>query len=362
MAVSVVPYVGGGTLKDPWKPLGWVPGAKSLRIVPGGADGNRSNQFAILHTPSDIADARATKVCDTVADTDSAAMRNVLGGRLNMTFDTILKGYEERGGRHQEKTAVANVIDLLATAMLLPPNGAWYPLRPSHRGQYEVVMGGELKWYFPTVRGGAGSDDFNRANETPLSGGGNWGSGYADWGDMNLTSNAARAASSATDCAARWLAETFSGGGQYSQADFGALTGSEEYLTVACRMHPSSTTDESCYMLTNINSGTDTHKLYEVSSAFGFTELDSVAGNTAAATFRLELSGSTLSPLRGGAAITGLGTTDATLDETTYTRVGICNYFESVSGTIDNWSGGALSAPPAATSPAWTGSPGNGWW
>jgi hypothetical protein len=347
VTVSVVPTVGSGTRFDPWKPLGWEPGAKSHRIVPGGAGGDRTQAIWILSTPNNIGDQRAEKVCDTLEDNASSAMRTVLEKHLGVTLDAPVKGYEDRGGRLQEKAGSANVIDLLATALLDPPGGAWNPLMPTTRGQYELILDG-LRWRVPTIRGGA-TDDFNRADESTLSGGGNWGSGYGDWNNMALAGNAVRAAAADSDSAARWLANEFSGGGQYSQAVFGTLTDSFIFWSVCARMHPSSTTDESCYQVTSVyDASVLAYRIYEYNSSFGATELDTVTGNATSATFRIEANGTSLKGVRNGTDITNLAVTDATLDEATYTRVGIADY--QGTGTLvtaDNWEGGALGGAPA---------------
>jgi len=58
--------------------------------------------------------------------------------------------------------------DIFESMLVSPPAGWWNAIRPAN-GRMEAWLGGQRIVDFPVVAGGSISDDFNRANETPIA-------------------------------------------------------------------------------------------------------------------------------------------------------------------------------------------------
>jgi hypothetical protein len=107
--------------------------------------------YALLYLPpGTTAPAQAIKLADDLQESVALTTRQVLASRLPLDFskDQIVQ-------------------DLFSTLLLKPPDGWWNALRPA-KGVHEAWLGGQRIVSQPVIAGGTLSDDFNRANESPL--------------------------------------------------------------------------------------------------------------------------------------------------------------------------------------------------
>lgn len=177
MPLYLSPYVGSGVHGDPFRPAGLdQPGASAvdIRLDPTVADGSGIG-FALLWLPvGSIDPIGSTKLADDYGDRLTNRQRNRLNTRLGLDF-----------------VADATIQDAMETIMLRPDFAKWKRLRPS-RGIYELWLGsgtGKRDWIrLPAIAGGALSDSFTRANETPIAS--PWVELASSTGDINLSSNA----------------------------------------------------------------------------------------------------------------------------------------------------------------------------
>lgn len=187
---------------------------------------------------------------------------------------------------------------------------------------------------------------------------GNWDNGYADWNAATAQAGGTVGpAATASNVGLRRNTGTYTAD-QYSRVTAGS-TGASKEVGAACRMHPSSTTDESCYLGAVSDFGTDLYIIYECSAGAGsvtFSTLTSASwsGAPTATTdiFTLEAEGTTLrmGSSEGAGDAQRLTTTDATLDGATYSTVGFYMYAESniANARVTAWDGGSIGAAAAA--------------
>jgi hypothetical protein len=174
MPYYLAPYRGSGTRSDPFRPVGSdQPGWSAIDLradkgvtVDGGGWG-----FALLYLPpGTTAPAQVIKLAEDPKETIALTTRQVLTSRLPLDFskDQIIE-------------------DVFSTLLLKPPDGWWNALRPAN-GFYEAWLGGQRILSQPVIAGGTLSDDFNRADETPLAA--PWSRLTGSTGNINLISNA----------------------------------------------------------------------------------------------------------------------------------------------------------------------------
>lgn len=189
MNLCLSEYTGSGARNNPFRPK--VAG-HSIDLRP---DCSVRDGYALVSTED--SSGRSLKLGEWFRDTFGMRVRNRIHDRLGVDVSGV--------GR----------FDVLAATLMLRPNG-WNPLRPAG-DRFEIWLGG-LVWEFPLVQGGA-SDNFNRANETPLAA--PWATtGYGD--QLSLVSNAAKSPSN-SDHASLYTAAA-SGADQYSQCSLTTVT------------------------------------------------------------------------------------------------------------------------------------------
>lgn len=173
------PYIGHGTRADPFRPTGAdQPGSSAIDIR---NDATRLDgggiPYALLWLPagSSVA-ATLVKIADTNGELLANASKQLLGVRTGLNF------------------ATDQIIDEAVERVLMRPKlMTWNPLQPV-AGVYEAWLGsdtGKVRWVAtPAVAmaGGAISDTFTRANETPLAS--PWVTLTGSTGTVNLSSNA----------------------------------------------------------------------------------------------------------------------------------------------------------------------------
>jgi hypothetical protein len=191
------------------------------------------------------------------------------------------------------------------------------------------------------------TDDFTRADESPLSGGGNWGSGTGAWGDLKITSNQATTVTPAVESAARWEANDFSLD-HFSEATIGNFV--DGLIAATTRMRTDA--DGDCYSW-EADVGTSALALFRFDDSAGLTpvQLGSDVSELAATddVMRLESSGTTHTGKRNGTQ--KIQQTDATYNAGgTHIRLGIRVFCPSTNGDakIKFWQGADL-VPPAPT-------------
>jgi hypothetical protein len=181
------------------------------------------------------------------------------------------------------------------------------------------------------------SDDFNRANENPLSGGGNWSRASGANGDWRVSNNQAVSGLGTTPWASAVVSETFDSD-HYAEAKGIDLSNSP--AGVAVRVQTTGGLD--CYVL--CGRSTSIQRMYEV-NAGTFTQLGSDFGETISAStvLRLEAEGSTLRFKTDGTEV-------GTRSDSTHTG-GTVGLAGTVGQNYDDFVGDNLTAPAAIEYP-----------
>lgn len=294
-------FVGKGTLKNPFRAK--VDGP-SIDLRP---DCSKPDGWALVNT-----DERASrKIGEGFRDTFGPRVRNKVHNMTGVDVSRVKR------------------FDVLAAKLLMEPNG-WGRLQPTLE-RYEIWLGG-LVWEFPLVRGGA-SDDFNRANETPIS---------APWTlamgtKPNLASNAMSAAASADTLV--YYSGAASTANQYAQTQ-----SSTDNPDCGPAVRVSASVDDA-YFLTSANVGNVYWKCV-ATTVSSFASTGFVAGVGAGNIIKLEVSGSTLTKSENGVA--GTSTTDTSISAAG-DGVGVFMF----ANTLDNWQGADISVPSSGASIAW---------
>lgn len=177
MPLYLSPYTGLGTKADPFRAVGSdQPGSSAvdIRLDATRADGN-GIPFALLWLPAGSTDPLGSiKLANDYGDLLTKPQRNRLNNALGLDFG-----------------ADVTIQDAISTIMLRPNTLSWKRLRPA-KGIYELWLGsgsGKRDWMgLPVIAGGSISDNFNRANETPIAA--PWTELSGSTGDMNLSTNA----------------------------------------------------------------------------------------------------------------------------------------------------------------------------
>jgi hypothetical protein len=177
MPLYLSPYIGLGTKVNPFRPVGLDTlgsSAIDIRIDATRADGNGIG-FALLWLPTGSTNPQGSiKIADDYGDQLTSQQRTRLNNRTGLDFGSD-----------------TSIQDAIETIMFREDFLTWKRLRPA-RGIYEVWLGssiGKRKWInLPAIAGGSISDNFNRANETPISS--PWTQLAGSGSTINLASNA----------------------------------------------------------------------------------------------------------------------------------------------------------------------------
>lgn len=318
MAVYLTSFAGTGTRADPFRPLGGdQPGAGSIDLRP---DASVAAGFAVVYSPTDVAGLSADKIADGFQDTFGNQVRNRIQNRLGVDLTGVSR------------------FDVLVATLLRKPNG-WKEIVPNKRAfRYEIFLGGQLVWQEPWITGGA-TDDFNRANETPLAS--PWIIQTGSGSTLNLSSNGVVLA-----------AEVGAGTSYYYN---GAAVTADQY--------------SSCVPTGNgfaqggpfVRCGVTGYSGYGVDPAFNqlikyVSASPTLLGGTLTPdiqvndVLRVEAEGTTIRAFLNGVQMTGSPSTDSSLT-TAGNGVGI--YAGEVSQKLDTFDGNDLSPPAADTGLAW---------
>lgn len=300
MGIYLTGWRGSGFRHNPFRPDGADGNWSVIDLRP---DSTVRDGYALLSTEAD--QKGAVKLGDGLHDTFGARIRNRVHNLLGVDISRVRR------------------FDVLAATLMMRPNG-WTPLRPTG-DRYEIWLG-SLVWEFPLIRGGA-SDDFNRANETPIA---------APWtdvglpGSLNLTTNAVRCP--ATSDSGIYYAAAASSADQFSQCSLGNVSSGTGGPCVR------SSTAGNIYFI-EVVSGSASE--YGKMVGGGYSDLGA-GGAGLTNPVRMEAEGTTLRVFANGVQIPN-SKTDGSL---VAGQPGIFLYANGA--TADDWSGDNLEPPPSA--------------
>lgn len=320
MPYYLAPYRGAGTREDPFRPRGsdqpgWM--AIDLRPDPSRLDGGGLNA-CILYLPGHDPSPFLTKLADHREDKAGPRTLERLRNRLDLPDLNEAR------------------FDILVARLLLRPRpNAWKRLHAQQNGLYEIWLD-DLLIDLPVPTGMA-TDNFNRANETPLAS--PWTN--SDGANYNLSSNAVTGAGGDGD--RLWYRSgAASSADQYAQATQVAGPTSDDWGP-AVRVGSNGT--KSGYIH---NVYVNEERLFKfVNGAFTIIlshNVDAANGDVV----RVEAEGSTIRAKINGSQVTGSPVTDTSL---TTAGNGVGLYSWGSGGTLDDWEGGDLvtSTPKAGT-------------
>lgn len=303
MPYYLAPYQGAGTTVDPFRPLGSdQPGWSAIDLRP---DPSVIGGRCLLYLPVADANAALRKLADAKEELIGTSNRDALRTALN-----------------SPSLPNATFVDTAKELLVRPPVGAWKRLQ-AVGDRYEIYLGG-LLWEAPVVS--AASDDFNRANETPLAS--PWSQAGTTGPTVNLTSNVIVASANGDQF---WkYAGAAVTASQYSQTT--KPTGTDPDEGPACRITGTDVTGYFAEMAGGAGILKHVAASASVVQAYTYTVAD---GDT----IRLEVEGSTLRMYQNGVVKSPAGT------DTSIAGPGDVGVFFFESGTQqDNWSGGDLVA------------------
>lgn len=320
----LAPYVGTGTISDPFRPRKAIEVAKwsGLDIRP---DPKVRAGFALFSTDEPIADALLEPIVADKMERLTLQTRTRIGNRLGLTLDRNETGME-----------------LVWRLLTRDHSKGWGLLRPARTtGKREIVIAGQ-RWAIdrepladPEIIPLDPSDDFNRANSADL--GANW-TQVPGADNLEIVSNVVRCSASNSHALEYWNADTPSDD-QWSEIEGVSIpSGVDDAISAMVRTSTGAFTAYYSQMKTNRCA------LYKV-VAGSYAEITSSATNPAAGTVsRVRVVGTTISLNLDG--VQELSSTDTTL---TSGRWGIAIYATIQSGAeLDNWEGGnegSASAP-----------------
>jgi len=268
-------------------------------------------RYAFLWSPAGIPDpVGAIKLADDYGDLLSLPQRRRLNSLLHLDFS-------------KDRT-----IQEAVETVLLSPRGQFAGLRPTH-GRIEAWLGsgsGKRRGVdLPVIAGGSISDNFNRANETPIAA--PWTELAGSTGDVNLTSNAIAHVTDGDfflyyDNPGGWNAD------QSSQFLYASQVGGNHDWGPACRI--GSDVGISGYFYSLYGAGPGACKLINGS----FTKIENSAASVSAGiTYKLDVTGTTLTYSKGGTPDANSPATDSSL---TTAGNGPGVFFYESGGSIDD--------------------------
>lgn len=185
------------------------------------------------------------------------------------------------------------------------------------------------------------TDNFNRANEIPITG--NW---TNELNTANLVANAVTCAAVGDFCGVRWNADSFPAD-QYAQVLMTNIAGGSNYMGPTARMATGAATFYLC--MSPADAGGTTYLTRFVAGSS--TDLATGSGAPDGSTFRITVRGTGATVTITCAADSGSGfVTLASASDTDASRItsGSAGFGGKNVGTnvIDNWQGGSLATTP----------------
>lgn len=174
MPYYLSPYIGGGTRSDPFRvtgsdQAGWS--AIDIRADKGVTLDGGGFGYALLWLPD--------------GTTAAAGLIKIGQNKLENATNQIKNRIQNLTGL--DLSADVTFQDIVETLLVSPPPGWWNAIRPAN-GRLEAWLGGERIVDNPILAGGSISDNFTRANETPLAT--PWTVQSGSTGTINLATNA----------------------------------------------------------------------------------------------------------------------------------------------------------------------------
>lgn len=180
------------------------------------------------------------------------------------------------------------------------------------------------------------TDNFNRANETPLSGGGNWSLSFGD-NPWDLSGNVVVPRFLSQDCIMHYTAGTWPND-QYSKADLTvtATVGGDQGVGLTVRGTTAATT---YYRAVADHAASSNVSIAKMVAAVHTTLTSGTFTWTDGATWELRVQGTTLTFICNGTTV--LTTTDSAIASG---KPGIALSSNVTAASIDNWEGGDFAA------------------
>lgn len=184
------------------------------------------------------------------------------------------------------------------------------------------------------------TDNFNRANETPLSGGGNWSLSFAD-NPWDLSANVVVPRVINNDCIMHYTAGTWPND-HYSKADLtvNATVGGDQGVGLTVR---GSTTATTYYRAVADHAASGNVSIAKMVAGAHTTLATTTSSWTDGATWELDVQSTTLTFKRAGSTIAT--TTDASIASG---KPGIALSSNVTSASLDNWEGGDFTSTAAS--------------
>ena len=186
-------------------------------------------------------------------------------------------------------------------------------------------------------------DDFNRADENPLDGGGNWGDRVAN-NDLQLLSNQAAGTAANVLNSRYWAASTF---GPDCEVYYSVpvINVAPDYLRLWLRIQNPGAANETGYMMQWLNSSAGC-TIFKETAREAYTQLATLSTPRFAANDQIgmEAIGTTITVYQNGTSV--LSTTDATTTGAGYIAIGC----RSTVFRLDDF-GGGTSVTAAASKP-----------
>jgi len=150
----LAPYIGKGTMLEPFQPLGSdQPGWAAIDLRPdGGATlGGNGLNLCFLYLPQPNTDTKLIKIGENKLDTIGSLLKQIIISKLNL----IELNYNQFN-------------EIVASVMINPPINGWKALRPT-KNMYELYLGEKI-WEMPVIKGGASfSENWNCADSASLT-------------------------------------------------------------------------------------------------------------------------------------------------------------------------------------------------
>lgn len=308
--------IGSGTRADPCRPQGSDGQPAPWGMIDLRPTGTELGGFCILALSVRNDQAGMEFLGEDFSATPSAAARNRIQNKLGITFN-------------RDDTYAGLIRQLLHPVEGIADNVRWKPIVMTLAKRWQAFLCGQAIFDEAAVGGGV-TDNFNRANETPVAS--PWITIPTSITDIRLNTNALN--KGATNDAFAYYNGAASSPNQYSQFLYLSDSSGTDDWGPAVRIS-GTTSVRSGYWMDQRGFGANKYV------ADVFTVVEALTFTTATgSTFRTEVSGSTITCKKNGAEVTGSPSTDTSL---TTGQPGVFLFEAGIS--VDNFDGGDLVGP-----------------
>lgn len=315
-------YIGSGTHQDPFRPAGsdqagWS--AIDLRPDSSRLDGGGLNA-CLLRVPSAFNDPAARFLADDKLESLTNQQKNFLQNKLgvDLSSPTLLR-------------------DIIATLLTAPPANGWKALKPG-RLRWEIWLG-ELLWEAPRISGGS-SDNFNRANETPVA---------APWTQHSGTT---------CNIVSNEFVQAGAGGTDTLYYYAGSASTTEQFAQQRVKG-----SGHDCGPAVRVGGGTGTSAYLAAAAITVLYKFNGGTSGTLGDGFPTVSVGSIVKITAEGSTITGYtdGVPGTPVTDTEISGAGLgAGIFTFDTNGVDDWDGGDITPPASPTAPGSGGAAGRG--